>query len=70
MEYIGKQRPGHCIQKGPKEMAKLIRTGPPAAVVVGLEWQALEEPLIRTAVGPGWYSKAYGDTGVVAYFPP
>ena len=55
---------------GPRELAKLIRTCPPAAVVVGLEWQSLEEPLIRAAVGPGWYSKAYGDTGVVAYFPP
>jgi len=54
---------------GPKELARLIRTCPPAAVVVGLEWQSLEEPLIRTAVGPGWYSKAYGDTGVVGYFP-
>ncbi len=55
---------------GPRELARLIRTHPPAAVVVGLEWQSLEEPLIRAAVGPGWYSKAYGDTGVVAYFPP
>ena len=55
---------------GPKELARLIRTCPPAAVVVGLEWRSLEEALIRTAVGPGWYSKSYGDTGVVAYFPP
>ena len=55
---------------GPKELAQLVATSPPAAVILGLEWQSLEEDLYKTAVGPGWQKQVYGDTGVVVYFRP
>ena len=55
---------------GPIELARLVRTSPPAAVVVGWEWKLLDEDLISTAVQPGWQREDYAETGVVGYFPP
>ena len=55
---------------GSKELTRLIHTSPPAAVIVGWEWESLDESLVRAAVQPGWQREVYADTGVVGYFPP
>ena len=55
---------------GERELAKLLWTSPPAAVVVGWEWKRLDEDMVQAAVGPGWQKEVYAGTGVVCYFPP
>jgi hypothetical protein len=54
----------------PETLRLLLESSPPSTVVVGVEAESVEEPLLRTAIGPDsqkWERKTY-ETGPTAYF--
>jgi len=55
---------------GPKTLGALLEKSPPSAVIVGVDLEFLEEPLLQAAVTPdrqAWERKVYED-GPVVYF--
>lgn len=54
---------------GPKALGELIQQSPPSAVILGIEFGLLEEPLFEAVVRPNWQSKTY-DNGPTVYFRP
>ncbi len=55
---------------GPETLGALLEESPPSAVILGLEFEFLEEPLFQTAVQPNrekWERKTY-DTHPIVYF--
>jgi hypothetical protein len=54
---------------GPKTLKLLLEASPPSAVIVGVEFEFLEEALLESTVKPDWERKVYQD-GPVVYFRP
>jgi hypothetical protein len=55
---------------GPETLKVLLEKSPPSAVVLGVEFEFLEDPLLQTAVGPDrarWERKMY-ENGPIVYF--
>lgn len=55
---------------GPKMLGALLEKSPPSAVILGVELEFLEDPLLKTAVTPDrqkWERKVYED-GPIVYF--
>ena len=54
---------------GLETIGELLEKSPPAAVIVGVEFEFLEEHLVKTAVKPDWERKDY-ENGPTVYFRP
>jgi len=54
---------------GPRTLSKLVEKEPPSAVIIRVEMEFLEEPLLKIAVKPDWERKVY-ENGPVVYFGP
>jgi len=54
---------------GPDTLKQLIQSQPPGAVILGVEFDFLEAPLLNLIVKPDWRRRSY-PAGVVACFPP
>jgi hypothetical protein len=55
---------------GPGMLEKLIEKSPPAAMILGVEINSLEEPIFKTAIQPNeqsWKRKVY-ENGPIVYF--
>jgi len=52
---------------GPKTLKEMIHIAPPAAVILAVELEFLEAPLLQSAVKPNWQRQTY-DNGPVVYF--
>jgi hypothetical protein len=50
---------------GPKTLRTLLEESPPSAVIVGVEFEFLEEPLLESVVKPDWERKVYQNGPVV-----
>jgi hypothetical protein len=54
---------------GPKSIFKLLVENPPSAVILGVEMQNLEQPLLESVVKPDWERRGYAN-GPTVYFRP
>lgn len=54
---------------GPKSLAEVLKNSPPAAVVLGVEMQRLEQPILESVVKSDWERKNY-ENGPSVYFRP
>jgi len=54
---------------GPKTLGELVEKSPPAAAIVGVEFEFLEEALLKSAVKTGWEKRVYEDGPTVYYGP-
>jgi hypothetical protein len=54
---------------GPQGLAEVLKERPPSAVILGVEMQRLEQPILESVVKPDWERKSY-DNGPTAYFRP
>ena len=54
---------------GPKSLTDVLKDRPPAAVVLGVEMQRLEQPILESVVKPDWERKNYAN-GEAVYFRP
>jgi hypothetical protein len=54
---------------GPKSLPDLLEKNPPSAVILGVEMQRLEAPILESVVRADWQRKNYQD-GPTAYFKP
>jgi len=59
---------------GPKSLLELLEKSPPSAVVLGVEMQRLEQPILESVVKSDWdkniYQNAFCEDVVRAYFRP
>jgi 4-amino-4-deoxy-L-arabinose transferase-like glycosyltransferase len=54
---------------GPKSLPEVLKNSPPAAVVLGVEMQRLEQPILESIVKSDWERKNY-ENGTAVYFRP
>jgi len=54
---------------GPKSLPEMLKDRPPSAVVLGVEMQRLEQPILESVVKSDWERKDYAN-GPAAYFRP
>jgi len=54
---------------GPQSLLKLLESKPPSAVVLGVEMQRLETPIVESIIKSDWKKESYRD-GPIAYFRP
>jgi hypothetical protein len=54
---------------GPETLRTLLEESPPSAVIVGVEFEFLEKPLLESAIKPDWERKVY-QNGPVVYLRP
>ena len=54
---------------GPETLRTPLEESPPSAVIVGVEFEFLEKPLLESAIKPNWERKVY-QNGLVVYFRP
>ena len=54
---------------GPETLDQLLQANPPSAVIVGVEPEFLEKPLLQAAVKRDWQRRVYED-GPIVYFAP
>ena len=55
---------------GPKTLREMIEKKPPSVVILGVEFDFLEEPLFQLATRPDWQRQTFNDDNPIAYFKP
>ena len=54
---------------GPKSILELLEKNPPSAVILGVEMQNLEQPILESVVKPDWERRDYANGPTVYYRP-